>query len=118
MVSPPKSERDRHKKVKGTRPFHSSTVSPPKSERDRARERETSSAVIKGLMAFIRSYQCNRRSRVSLPSSNVSIASFHKKASLAFPVSFCSVTSPPCGKCKSYVRILYAQLLGGAAASA
>ncbi|GBP62789.1 hypothetical protein EVAR_51744_1 [Eumeta japonica] len=23
MVSPPKSERDRHKKVKGTRPFHS-----------------------------------------------------------------------------------------------
>ncbi|GBP93828.1 hypothetical protein EVAR_67622_1 [Eumeta japonica] len=40
MVSPPKSERDRHKKVKGTRPFHSSTVSPPKSERDRARERE------------------------------------------------------------------------------
>ncbi|GBP58933.1 hypothetical protein EVAR_46996_1 [Eumeta japonica] len=31
MVSPPKSERDRHK-VKGTRPFHSSTVSPPKSE--------------------------------------------------------------------------------------
>ncbi|GBP79682.1 hypothetical protein EVAR_61205_1 [Eumeta japonica] len=40
MVSPPKSERDRHKKVKGTRPFHSSTVSPPKSERDRARERD------------------------------------------------------------------------------
>ncbi|GBP16883.1 hypothetical protein EVAR_101910_1 [Eumeta japonica] len=39
MVSPPKSERDRQK-VKGTRPFHSSTVSPPKSERDRARERE------------------------------------------------------------------------------
>ncbi|GBP10031.1 hypothetical protein EVAR_77478_1 [Eumeta japonica] len=34
MVSPPKSERDRHKS-EGTRPFHSSTVSPPKSERDR-----------------------------------------------------------------------------------
>ncbi|GBP35761.1 hypothetical protein EVAR_82696_1 [Eumeta japonica] len=34
MVSPPKSERDRHK-GEGTRPFHSSTVSPPKSERDR-----------------------------------------------------------------------------------
>ncbi|GBP18264.1 hypothetical protein EVAR_9107_1 [Eumeta japonica] len=34
MVSPPKSERDRHKS-EGTRPYHSSTVSPPMSERDR-----------------------------------------------------------------------------------
>ncbi|GBP89266.1 hypothetical protein EVAR_65754_1 [Eumeta japonica] len=40
MVSPPKS-RETDIKVKGTRPFHSSTVSPPKSERDRGeRERE------------------------------------------------------------------------------
>ncbi|GBP84094.1 hypothetical protein EVAR_63232_1 [Eumeta japonica] len=34
MVSPPKSERDRHKSERHAS-LHSSTVSPPKSERDR-----------------------------------------------------------------------------------